>query len=412
MKKLWLLFAICSLLFVSACAQTMETRLDTVRGEFAAGNYDNQKIGDRNLDPLLRGNALFQAGNFAESDAALEDINKRLAGAQSASFFGEVAKALSSQMAGRYKPYFMDGLFISYYQLWDAIALGRMDDARVIINQSYARQQEMSREFASLISDRRNGEPVRGQDGLISQLNEENSHWRVFGDIMNPALMYLAGIYFLNDGDYETARTYLARADGMTPGNEFVRADLNAANARKAPVDVAWIFIESGFAPKLTEWRIDLPVPTGNGPRIVSVAAAKPIALPAPPAIDGARMLADVDAMFMTEFSEYQVNAALRSLASAVSKLALQSVANDQLGPLAGFVAAIYSAISTGAEVRSWVTLPKRIYILRVRKDNSGLIKLFSDGRFIGKIEVGPSGNDLIYIRFLGGDIRPKVMKI
>ena len=412
MKKLHLLFAICSLLFVSACAQTMETRLDTVRGEFAVGNYDNQKIGDRNLDPLLAGNALFQAGDFAGSDAALEGINKRLADAQSASFFGEIGKALSSQMAGRYKPYFMDGLFISYYQLWDAIAAGRMDNARVIINQSYARQQQMSHEFAALISDRQNEKPVTGQGNLISQLNEENSHWRVFRDIMNPALTYLAGIYFLNDGDFETARTYLMRADGMTPGNDFIRADLNAANARKTPVNVAWVFIESGFSPRLTEWRLDLPIITGNGPRIVSVAVARPIALPEPPAIDGARMLADVDAMFMTEFSEYQANAALRSLASAVSKLALQSVANDQLGPLAGFAAAIYSAISTGAEVRSWVTLPKRIYILRVQKDKSGLIKLFSGGRFIDKIETNPAGNDLIYIRFLGGEIRPKVMKI
>ena len=47
----------------------------------------------------------------------------------------------------------MDSLFVSYYQIWDLLALGKFDDARVVINQSYARQQKMSIEYKKLIEE-------------------------------------------------------------------------------------------------------------------------------------------------------------------------------------------------------------------------------------------------------------------
>jgi hypothetical protein len=58
------------------------------------------------------------------------------------------------------------------------------------------------------------------------------------------------------------------------------------------------------------------------------------------------------------------------------------------------------------------MTLPKRIDVMRVAKDNSGLIKIKSNGRILTEVRVDPTGNDLIYIRYTGGRINPKVMRV
>ncbi|MCL1902076.1 MAG: hypothetical protein FWG18_00420 [Alphaproteobacteria bacterium] len=422
MKKHYLLFVGCSLLFLSACSTTAR-RLDTVRDEFANGNFENQKIGDRNLDPLLQGNALFQQDRFNEADRQFEDINRRMPDIQQASILGEAAKALSSQMANSYKPYFMDDLFISYYQIWAALAEGRMSDARVIINQSYAKQQRLSNEFASLIRERQRD---NNDNGLGAQLRAENSQWAAFTDIMNPALTYLSGVYFLNiassPADFENARQFLVRANGMVSRNTYIRADLDAAVARRRPTNTAWIFIESGFAPRLTERRIDWPMFIGNRVQAISIATAEPVFLSGATRPDGAELLADVDAMFMTEFNEYSVNQALRALASAVSKAVLQATANKQLGPWGGLAATVYSIASTGAEIRSWVTLPKQIFIWRVDKESSKfkvqssnndvLIELRIGGNVLSEIRVSKTGNDLIYIRLTNDRPEPKIIKL
>ena len=410
MKK-HLLFALCSVLFLSACGTTA-ARLDAVREEYAVGNFENQKIGDRNLDPLLTGNALFQKDQFAASDAAFEDINRRMSSAQSTGVVSEVGKALSGQMAGSYKPYFMDDLFVSYYQIWVALIDGRIADARAIINQSYAKQQALSREFASLIRSRE-----KDNNGLGAKLREDNAQWASFSDIMNPALTYLSGLYFLNYAetlsDFETARTYLARANGMVPGNEYVRSDLALAAAGNRPVNIAWVFIESGFAPRLQERRIDWPVLFGSGVSTISIAVSDAMIIPGSPAPAGAKLLADVDAMFMTEYKEYSVNEALRAVASVIAKGAVQHAANKHLGIIGGLGAAVYSIATTGAEIRSWITLPKYIYLLRVEKtgNNDGLISLKIGDSVLSEIKVPRNGNHLIYIRMPTNAFEPKIIK-
>jgi len=399
----------------------MERRLDSVRDDFESRNFAKQRVGDRNLDPLLAGNALFQQGKFADADTEFESINRRMADAQSSGIIGNVTRIAAGNMAADYKPYFMDDLFVSYYQVWAALAERRFDDARVIINQSYAKQQRLSQEYASLLRSRE-----RDTDGLGANMRRENAQWESFGDIMNPALTYLAGIYFLNfaqnPNDFETARTYLARADGMAPGNTFVKNDIAAARGGRAPENTTWIFIESGFAPRLRERRIDWPIILPSGPRVVSIATSEAIFSPAPARIDGAELIANTDAMFLTEYKEYQVNEALRALASIISNLALQNAANRHAGPLGGLAAVAVSIAATSAEIRTWATLPKRIYVMRIDKgtglrahginDNEVLIEIKSGGRVLKEIPVSRTGNDLIYIRLTSNEIKPKIIKL
>lgn len=405
-----------------ACAATMESQLDAVRIGYVDGNYvatatefssGNAPESQNNLELLITADSLFHANEFAASDAAYEEFNHRNIDLTAGDLGREVGALLAGNLANDYRPYMSDALFVSYYQLWNALALGNHDDARVIINQSYARQQDMSREYDALVQQIQS-ERADNTD-LAERLDSENSQWRAFRDIMNPALMYLSGLYFLNVGDYANAKTYLQRADGMAGNNKYVKSDLRAANAHTTPKNTVWVFVEDGFAPKLREDRMDTFVVFPTGPATLSVAVSEPLFAAPMPMVDGAEIVADVDALFMTEYTQYRVNEALRAFASAVSKAALQSAlynSDSDSAPLMGLLATMYTLSTTNAEVRTWATLPQRISVWRTTNDKTGLLEIKSGDNLVATAEIPSAGNYLVYVRLTGGMPDVKTIKI
>ncbi|MBN1325250.1 MAG: hypothetical protein JW974_03465 [Alphaproteobacteria bacterium] len=386
-KVIFSLFVLPVLL--SACATS--AHLDSVRSDYANAEFAKLTADKKsdNLDLLIGADAALQNGEFKRSDDLFETFNRRNIDPTSTSISSELGKLAGGQMASSYKPYMMDYMFVSYYQIWDAILDGRMNDARVIINQSYSRQQKMSTAYRKLVSKRQKSD-------LANKLKTDTSNWSAYSDIMNPALTYLAGIYFLNIGEYENARQYLVRSSGMMPENTFITSDLESAEKGIAPKNTAWIFIETGFAPRLREKKATVPWLVGKNMQLISIATSYPEKFSGSAAVpDMSQKLADIDSMFITEFKEYQINDALRAFTKAVSNSALQSATHDKIGGFGGVLSAAYSIATTNAEIRSWVTLPQRIYLLRIKKDKSGLIKLNSSDT----INVDYSGNHLIYIR-------------
>jgi hypothetical protein len=398
---------LCSLLFVAACASVTSSNLNNARRSFANDNFlesasnfaNNKDIANQDsLELLITGLSQFQAKNYNQSDKAFEEFNKRNIDTIGGSTLREAKGLLLGKLSTEYKPSMMDSLFVSYYQIWDAIGEGRKNDVRVIINQSYARQQDMSRAYADLVQKNQKHTTDENSE-LMSTLKQQNSTWAAYTDIMNPALMYLSGIWFLSQGDYSDARTYLQRATGMASGNSFIKTDLNLAENNKKPTDTTWVFIESGFAPMLQQEELSLPVMAGNGMVVVSIAVAEPTFNNSNP-VTWASEIADVNAMFMTEFNEYRINDALRAFTAASARAVAQATAYNSKSSLSGLIglgSTIFSMATTNAEVRSWVTLPERISVLRLNTANlidSGLnAKLGTD------IAFPKSGNYLIYVR-------------
>jgi hypothetical protein len=398
--RLKIIFSLAAALFaLTACGGA--AKLDSAQNDFAAGRYDRLAAdsNSNNLDILIGAQGAFQAGEYAQSDSLFEAFNHRNIDPTSTSFLGEAGQLAAGRMATDYKPYMMDYLFVSYYQIWDAMLRGRWADARVIINQSYNRQQKMSQEYNKLISKR------QGSSSLPSELQSNLVHWNAYSDIMNPALTYLSGLYFLNAGEHENARQYLARAAGMLPGNEYVRMDLHAAEGGKTPDNMVWIFIETGFAPRLQEKKISFPWPVGDGMQVISVAMSYPVRERGAARPQGSQLLADTDAMFMTEYGEYQINEALRSAAKAASNYAIQAVSQDQLGGWGGVLGAAYAIATTNAEIRTWATLPQSVYLIRVARSKSGLIKLNSGAN----LELKEPGNYVVHVR--GNDVKTVKIK-
>ena len=115
--------------------------------------------------------------------------------------------------------------------------------------------------------------------------------------------------------------------------------------------------------------------------------------------------------MFMTEFNEYRINDALRSWASATTRAVAQAVAYNSNSKYAGWVglaSTIFSLATTNAEVRSWVTLPADISVMRLKTAD-----LIHDN-FIATLgmELPKKGNYLIYVRLTGGTPNVHIFKI
>lgn len=376
------------LLFLNACAATMQSHLDKIQNDFANGNFENEtKDIDiktmNNLDLLIDATALFHENKFRESDAAFEEFNKRNISETSSSVSRETTALLFGGGVNSYKPYMMDSLFVSYYQIWNLLALNDWSNARVVINQSYERQKNMSIEYEKLVAE--NKTKLANAIELKNELNKNQADWAAFSDIMNPALMYLSGIYFLNDGDFETAETYLKRANGMMPENEAIKSDLNFAQKHIKPQNTTWVFTESGFAPRLREENFGLFLPSIG---MVYFNVSTPQFIPTAHTPQDSEILNDVDKMFMTEFNEYRINEILRTYASTVAKTALQSTmynSGSKSAPLMGILSTIYTISSSNSDVRTWATLPKYISVKRIASSD------------LHDTEI--TGNNLIYIR-------------
>ena len=375
------------LLFLCACASTTQSHLDSVQKNFSNANFEIENLDaakQNNLDLLINGTALFHADKYKDSDSFFEEFNKRNLHETSTSITRETTNLLFGAGVNSYKPYMMDSLFVSYYQIWDLLALHDWSNARVVINQSYARQQNMSYEYQKLIEKNKN--KISEKTEYQEIIDKNTADWVAFSDIMNPALMYLSGIYFLNDGDFDNAITYLKRANGMMPENTFIQQDLELAQKRIKPKNTTWQFIETGFAPRLREKQSGLFLPNIG---MVYFTISEPYLNDNFTQPNGGELLANVDAMFMTEYREYQINEAIRAFTSAASKTAMQATAynsHSNSAPLVGILSSVYTVVSSNTDVRTWATLPKYIYVMRDKKTSG-------------------SGNNLIYTRIINGNI-------
>lgn len=388
------------MLTLTACSSVMQTKLNTLRNDFQPDTFvqsaesfaNNQPIEKQDsLELLISGLALFQAGDFNNSDKAFETWRRRDFDFTGTSLSREAEILVGGNLAAEYKPYMMDSLFVSYYQIWDAIGAGRKSDVRVIINQAYNNQQKMGCAYKDLIKNNQKNPDI------VSELNAQNAQWAAYSDIMNPALMYLSGIWFLNSGDYNDAQLYLTRTSGMTNNNKYVNADLKYANNKEKPKNTIWIFIEYGFAPSLYQKQITLPWFTGDHLILVPISIAVPYFNNSPTLFTP---VADVNAMFMTEFNEYQINNTMRDLVSAGARAVLQgSLYNSKsdAAPWLGLTSTVYSLATNNAEIRTWATLPEYISVLRGTK--SDLIEMDLGGNLDQEIKKLKDGNYLIYLR-------------
>ena len=160
----------------------------------------------------------------------------------------------------------------------------------------------------------------------------------------------------------------------MTPDNKYIKQDLELAQKRIRPTNTTWEFTETGFAPRLRERNASIYLFNIG---LVQFTFSEAYQMPNYTIPQNSEMLANVDAMFMTEYNEYKTNEILRAYASAISKTTAQTLiynSKSDYATLLGVMSSIYTAASSNADVRTWATLPKYIYVERYKDKTNNLI--------------------------------------
>lgn len=244
-------------------------------------------------------------------------------------------------------------------------------------------------------------------DGILDNLRTN--------DWINPYPSHVTGVFRWLNGD--ECRNYLKDAAIYGPANPTAVRDFAEIEKGVKPQNQVWVWLEEGLCPKREEWRIDLPLvlipyvnrfvmyagmafprlkergAAGSDWRVGSVSMAE---------------LVDMDAKIRTEFDVYFRAALTREITRTAVKIgtqvALGVVAenlNDwrtQYALKASQVAvAAWAASTTGADTRSWTTLPKKVHVVRIDRPADGKIVLSGAAGILAEIAV-PPGNSMVFV--------------
>ena len=246
-------------------------------------------------------------------------------------------------------------------------------------------------------------------------------------DYTNVYMLHLAGVFRWLNGDSDL--NMLRDAASFAPGNSVVARDFAELSAGKAPVDQVWIWVEDGLCPTREEWRIDLPLvilPYVNryvlyaGMAFPKLRERQPGAVSWTVSAAGASSpfapLADVDGLVRTEFDVYMRGALVREITRTIVKVGVQAALGaaaeaaerrqEKKGgksgeywslKLAQTGVAVWAAATTGADLRSWTSLPKSVKVARVTRPADGKVVVNADSQ---RIEIPvPKGNSMVFVR-------------
>jgi len=342
----------------------------------------------------------------------------------------QVAAVLTNDNVLPYSPNVYDTVMLNTYKALNFWQQGDYANARVEWNRVDDRQRRAAEHFEAEIAKQRDAvetsdnadlvnRSLAGSDAAFEKAGVDVSQWTPYAGYINPAALYLHGLYFLlnseGKADYEKARTSLERAFALTKHAQ-VKADLASARRPRTLKPAVWILLENGMAASKRELRIDLPLFLVTG-AVHYTGIALPIiedGVPAYPHIAVGRQqsqpLADMDTIIKGEFKT-RFNAILvREIIRATAKTVLQKQMNDQ-NPWLGLAAAVAQAASTQADLRSWITLPHDFQLMQVPYPKDNILTLTLPG-IEASIDVPLPERKapvLVYVRALNTSTTPSI---
>lgn len=326
-----------------------------------------------------------------------------------------------------------DRIFTCFYKAVDYAVSGNTDAARTEFNRSMQHQEnwlwERRKEIVAAREklEKDSAEYAKQEKSTTDISNAGSAADKAFADPSFAAQISAGTGYNPNkSGDLEQ----LSRDDYF---NKYVDHAMNVfrflnndlghffTNEPK-PVDQVFVYIEDGLCPVRDEWRIDLPlilIPYANRyiqyagmalPKLVyrgSAHSRYEISAGAPKAT--IPMLEDVDHLMKTEFDVYMSGCLKREITRTIVKAGVQvgfgvaaQTTNAKDAKLAFRIAqlgaATWAATTTAADLRTWTTLPKKVYATRVTRPADGKLIIHGDGAPVAEITL-PKGNSMVFIR-------------
>lgn len=323
-----------------------------------------------------------------------------------------------------------DGVMVNTYKALNFWQEDKRDLARIEFNRALDRQRRAKERFAVEIAKLKEDLAKEQEDNPETDINRNINNpeidsilqekyanlyqFKPYPDFINPFTTYMAGLFFMSEGDYPKATTLLKEAYGMVENNSTVADDFASVEGmmggQNSKTKHTWVIFENGLGPEKEELRIDLPILL-----LTQKVKYTGIALPklkfrnqayshltinnSSGKVGQTSILSSMDRVVQTEFKKRYTATVARAITSTLIKTTAQYVAQEYLGTLGGFAAAAYQIATTAADIRIWTALPKEFQIAKVQTPNNGIIILETPTGSKINITVPKNNNALIYVK-------------
>ncbi len=250
---------------------------------------------------------------------------------------------------------------------------------------------------------------------------------RAYANYEIPYAVYLRAVNGLAMGTqskWEQSKNDFKHAAEMLvpPASDLVKNDvalMESIITGKKSTKSVFIFVEAGRAPSLKEFRLDIPLGIKEVPY---VGAAFPVLeIHKEPSVTAftvnlekavqSELLTDMDAVVAQDFNHRLPGIIVATLVSSATKaLATYGAQKAGGGGYAALAGTLYQAATNSADLRCWLTLPKRVLWARVDRPASGDISIrMSDGQAI-TVKVPDEAVSVVRIRTVNAGTKPSVM--
>jgi len=430
MRSSWIVIPLCGMVILAGCSSPMSSKdRATYTDLLNAGDYHGAAVAAESAGQITpdgktknvvwslnAGSALFNSGDMKTSISVL-DTTEKLAQ-------NDDLDRMRAAVDYRYTTY--DGVMTNVYKAMAFLALGDRDNARVEFNRSEERQRRAEEHFQKEIAHaaRHNKAADNPQFGQFMELAQQSKEYEsatthlselaVYAPFENPFATYLAGVFFVAEGDYPKGIDRLKRASEVMGPQSPAAADLVwaeqnhkpvARSGKKAPakadVPQVWVVFENGQSATYHEVRLVLPMITG-----APMTLALPILVQNPPAYSSLRIQSQgaasqtlaagsFDAVMASEFKRRRPTILAEAVAEVVLKNVASEAARQSGNQLLNIVATVAANVST-TDTRSWTGLPKEFQAVRLEAPADGHLAFSSfEGAPVGDVTL-PIGQPCI----------------
>ena len=427
----------------AGCQSSYRKTVDELAKNVAVGNYDKaaneasdaaERAKDDEIDRVAY---LLEAGRCRQLAGDIEGSTEwyLMASDTVRPYYDELAEAkvtegaattIVNQTVSEYRGTNPERIMLETMLAVNALVGGDWDSARISINRAYDWQR-----YAVLANSREISEATDAAEKEASKsgitVSEDNAglvlgqeqfrnlgSMKAYADYADPFSTYLNGVFRMltrNSGSQDEDAVFsLKRVVSLHGLDEtmarYIEGDL-ALSAQAAPQPHTWVFLLEGLAPFRKEFRLDIPIPIGD---VNYVSAAFPYLEDRPEVAQnptvvlegGVRMdmllLSDVGRMVKADFAQKLSAIVFQEILSAALKAGATYAAKEAGGVWAQAGGMIYQAASTAADLRSWRTLPNRVFVARIPTPTDSSIQVMDWDTLLFESEVPSGSSGLLFV--------------
>ncbi len=397
---------------------------------------------DRTLYELEAGSVFAAAGDLPRSIEAFAAADERmwpyLDESPEVRISEEAAAILTNQTIITYRGRTYDRIMCCTYQALNHLAAGDLDAAGVMLRRAYEWQRDATEKNAAEIEAlEKKAEGAAREKGYDTNAAMSDARVRTgldsaygairemqgYADFAVPYSTYLQALQLQLTGRADAlaqATVAFRRTAGMLSESDRLYAELDAQFAESAAAGAplapsVYVLVEAGSGPWLDEFRLDIPLFIRQVPYVgialpvlkFKEGAAGSFTVRAGGESHGSRVLTDMDRVVGDEFNRRLPAIVTLTIVSSATKaiatyLAQQAVyeQNPDAAWVVAIAGALYQVGTNSADLRIWLTLPKRVLYARLPAPADGMVEIeLEGGQRIGPISVESNGATIVHVR-------------